>query len=108
MIQEIANVVYQVAVIHGLLRVGKPLDAVGDQLADADLDTVEKWINLVTKIMRRENQSVDDILFDEYGPNYQGTVERETYVLYDTVLTIVNNLAYMKDQKESANWRHEL
>ena len=108
MIQAIANVVYQVATIHGHLLVGKQADVVVDHLADVEPETMKKWTDMVVKIIKRDYTSVDDILFDQYGANYQGALSSDTYVLYDTILTIVSNLADARDQSNGTNWRHDI
>ena len=108
MIQAIANVVYQVATIHGHLLVGKQVDAVADHLVDVEPETMKKWTDVVVKILKRDYTSVDDILFDQYGANYQGALPRDTYVLYDTILNIVSSLADARDQSQGTNWRHDI
>ena len=108
MIQEIANVVFQADQTHGLLIAGKEKDVDVIPLADAEMDEADRWIQLVKKITTREYTTTDDILFDLYGANYQGIMDREVFTKYDMILNLTHSLLDAKDQYNGRDWRAEL
>ena len=108
MIQEIANVVFQAAQTHDLLISGREKNVDVIPLADVEIDEAEKWTYLVKKIATREYTTTDDILFDLYGANYQGTMDRDIFTKYDMILNLTHSLLDAKDQYNGREWRTEL
>ena len=108
MIQEIANVAYQTAVIHGRLLAGKKTDVAVDHLADVDPEIANKWIDLVTKIANQELTTTQDVLEYVYGNSHGDVFDRQVYVLYDTILSMVLNLSEAGDIGCNHDWRNDL